>query len=114
MAKAAKVITTDTDGRDEIAFPAVDDPKAYALEISGESMAPVYRDGDLVVVSPAAEVRKGDRVVLKTVSGEYIAKQVRRLARNRVVLDSLNPAFPERIIPTTDIAWMHRIIWASQ
>ena len=32
-------------GWDEIPFPAVEDEHAYALEISGESMQPAYRDG---------------------------------------------------------------------
>src|SRR5712691_10836783 len=33
-------------GWDEIPFPAVTDENAYALEISGDSMMPAYRDGD--------------------------------------------------------------------
>ena len=35
------------------ALPEIADPNAYALEISGESMEPVFRDGDVVIVSPA-------------------------------------------------------------
>ena len=53
-------------GWDEIAFPAVTDEHAYALEISGDSMLPAYRDGDVIIISPAAPVRRGDRVVVKT------------------------------------------------
>jgi phage repressor protein C with HTH and peptisase S24 domain len=49
-------------GWDEIAFPSVNDEHAYALEISGDSMMPAYRDGDVIVVSPAAPIRRGDRV----------------------------------------------------
>ena len=41
-------------GWDEVAFPEVPDPNAYALEISGESMMPLYRDGDIVIISPNA------------------------------------------------------------
>ena len=41
-------------GWDEIAVPEVGDQNAYALEISGESMEPVFRDGDIVIVSPGA------------------------------------------------------------
>ncbi len=41
-------------GWDEIAFPAVDDEHAYALEISGDLMHPAYRDGTVIIVSPAA------------------------------------------------------------
>ena len=57
-------------GWDEIPFPDLGDPHAYALEISGDSMEPAYRDGDIVIISPSAGVRRGDRVVVKTLAGE--------------------------------------------
>ena len=65
-------------GWDEIAFPAVNDEHAYALEISGDSMLPAYRDGDVIIVSPAAPVRRGDRVVVRTKEGEVLAKELKR------------------------------------
>ena len=40
-------------GWEEIAFPSVTDEHAYALEISGDSMKPAYRSGDVIIVSPA-------------------------------------------------------------
>src|ERR1700690_3601115 len=49
-------------GWDEMALPAVDDEHAFALEISGDQMRPLYRDGDVIVVSPATPIRRGDRV----------------------------------------------------
>src|SRR5712692_7761532 len=57
-------------GWDEIPFPAVNDENAYALEISGNSMQPLFRDGDIIVVSPSSPLRRGDRVVVKTKDGE--------------------------------------------
>jgi phage repressor protein C with HTH and peptisase S24 domain len=39
-------------GWDEIRFPRVDDENAYGLEVSGDSMQPLYRDGDVLIVSP--------------------------------------------------------------
>src|SRR5262249_10131205 len=36
----------------EIAMPSVDDEHAFALEISGDQLRPIYRDGDIIVVSP--------------------------------------------------------------
>jgi phage repressor protein C with HTH and peptisase S24 domain len=101
-------------GWDEVAIPEVGDMHAYALEISGESMEPVYRDGDMVVVSPAAPIRRGDRVVVRTVRGEAMAKQLVRRSARRVELRSLNPDHPDFNFDLTEIAWMHRIIWASQ
>ena len=56
-------------GWDELLFPNVGDAQAYALEISGDSMEPVYRDGDRIIVSPAASIRRGDRVVVRTLAG---------------------------------------------
>jgi len=46
------------------------DDGAYALRIVGDSMAPTYRDGSVIVVSPAATVRKDDRVLVKTNDGQ--------------------------------------------
>ncbi len=101
-------------GWDEVTLPDVRDENAYALEVSGDSMMPVYRDGDVIVVSPAASLRKGDRVVVKTMDGEVLAKVLARRGDKRVELMSLNPAFEARVLKTEDILWMARIIWASQ
>src|SRR5487761_2128052 len=73
-------------GWEEIDFPAVAAPRAYALEIAGRSMSPAYRDGDRVIVSPAAPVRRGDRVVVKTISGEIIAKELKRQTAKTIEL----------------------------
>ena len=101
-------------GWDEIGLPEIGDLHAYALEISGESMEPVFRDGDMVVVSPAAPIRRGDRVVARTHAGEVMAKQIVRRSAKRVELKSLNPAHRDRSFDLTEIAWLHRVIWASQ
>lgn len=101
-------------GWDEIPFPELADEHAYALEITGDSMLPVYRDGDRIVVSPAVSVRRGDRVVVKTQSGEVMAKQLVRLTAQRVELKSLNPAFEDRVFALSEVVFIHRIVWASQ
>jgi phage repressor protein C with HTH and peptisase S24 domain len=101
-------------GWEEIAFPELIDPHAYALEINGESMLPVYRDGDRIIVSPEANTRRGDRVVVKTLEGEVMAKQLARLTIRRVELQSFNPQFEDRLLDLADVAFIHRIIWASQ
>jgi phage repressor protein C with HTH and peptisase S24 domain len=62
-------------GWEQIAFPGFDDEHAYALEITGDSMMPIYRDGDRNVVSPSSNVRRGERVLVKTNAGDVMAKQ---------------------------------------
>jgi phage repressor protein C with HTH and peptisase S24 domain len=101
-------------GWDEIAFPAVNDENAYALEISGDSMLPAYRDGDVIMVSPAAPVRRGDRVVVKTKNGEVLVKELKRQTAKLVELKSLNPEHAERTLPINEVVWVARILWASQ
>jgi phage repressor protein C with HTH and peptisase S24 domain len=99
---------------DEVSLPDIADPNAYALEISGSSMEPVYRDGDQVIVSPASPIRRGDRVVARTVRGEVMAKQLARRSARRIELLSLNPEYPSFNFDLAEVQWMHRILWASQ
>ena len=101
-------------GWDEVGLPEVADPHAYALQVTGESMEPVFRSGDLVIASPAAPIRRDDRVVLRTRRGEVMAKQLARRSARRVELRSLNPQHRDRSFDLTDVSWMHRIVWASQ
>lgn len=99
---------------EEIVFPDVKDEHAYALEISGDSMMPLYRDGDIVVVSPAAPVRRGDRVIVKTREGEVLAKELKRRTSKTVELRSLNPEHDDRVLHESEVAFVARVLWASQ
>jgi phage repressor protein C with HTH and peptisase S24 domain len=103
-------------GWDTIDFPhKVDAPNLFALEVSGESMEPVYRDGDTLIVSPNTEnFRKGDRVVVRTKKGEVMAKQLQRLTAQQAVLKSLNPTYPDITLPRNQIMWLARVLWVSQ
>jgi phage repressor protein C with HTH and peptisase S24 domain len=101
-------------GWDEIVFPNLSDESAYALRVSGESMMPLYRDGDIIVVSPAATIRRGDRIVVKTSDGEVMAKVLKRQSATEIELGSLNPEHGDRTLPMRDIDWVARILWASQ
>jgi phage repressor protein C with HTH and peptisase S24 domain len=101
-------------GWDEMALPSVDDEHAYALEISGDQMKPAYRDGDVIVVSPGTPVRRGDRVVVKTRGGEVMVGELKRRTAKALELQSLNPNPVDRTLAAADVAWIARIVWASQ
>ncbi|CAN0371048.1 MAG: helix-turn-helix transcriptional regulator [Hyphomonas sp.] len=101
-------------GWEEVRFPGLETESVYALEISGDSMEPAYRAGDRIIVSPGSEVKPGDRVVAKTVGGEVMAKVLARKNTRIVELASLNPAYPVRSFKPSEIAWLARILWASQ
>ncbi len=99
---------------DAVTFPAADTKEIFAIEVQGSSMLPLYRDGDTLIVEPGAEVRKGDRVVVKTKDGEVLAKLLARKTAKQVELLSLNPEHPNRQFEMAEVEWIARIIWASQ
>ena len=101
-------------GWDEVGLPSANDEHAYALEISGDQMKPAYRDGDVIVVSPATPIRRGDRVVVKTAGGEVLVKELKRRTAKALELQSLNPAHADRTLQASEVAWIARIVWARQ
>ena len=101
-------------GWDEVGLPSVNDEHAYALEISGDQMKPTYRDGDVIVVSPGTPIRRGDRVVVKTTAGEVMVKELKRRTAKTLELQSLNPNHVDRTLAAAEVAWIARIVWASQ
>ena len=78
------------------------------------SMRPAYRDGTALVVSPAAAIRRGDRVVVKTRKGEVMAEELKRRTAKSIELRSLNPSHAERTLGADDVLWIARIMWAGQ
>jgi phage repressor protein C with HTH and peptisase S24 domain len=101
-------------GWDEVPLPQIGDEHAFALKVSGDSMKPVYRAGDIIVVSPAAAIRKGDRVVIKTRRGEVMVKELRKKSAKSVELKSLNSSQADRTLAMNDVDWIARIVWATQ
>lgn len=119
QAGAGKLFTdeglpTGGPGWDEIEFPDLGQDRAFALEVQGESMAPLYRDGDILIVSTTASIRRGDRVVVRLHGGEVLAKELRRRTGRTVELASLNPAHEDRTVPVSEIAWLARVMWVRQ
>lgn len=101
-------------GWDEVVGPDIGDNNAYALEITGDSMAPVCRPGDMIIVSPGATVKNGDRVVVRTKKGEVLAKELIRRTTRRVELKSINGRHPDPVVPAKELDWIARIMWVSQ
>lgn len=101
-------------GWDELDLGGLGRDGVYALEIGGDGMAPPYREGDRIIVDPSVEPRRGDRVVLKTKDGEVMAKELARATAGKVELRAFNPDDPNRTLERKDVAWIARIVWASQ
>lgn len=102
------------EGWAEIEFPNPQKERVYALTIQGDSMLPLYRDGDKIIVEPDSNVKIGDRVVVRTHSGEVMAKLLIHKTEHEVLLQSVNDDYPDPVLKTKDIDWIARIAWVSQ
>lgn len=119
FAQAAQPGYFDSRGRplrahwEETAFPDVSDPHAFALEISGDGLQPVFRHGDLVIVSPSADVGPGDRILVRTQQGEMLIAELQSLNEREVWLKSLGREQAARSLPVNQVQWISRISWAG-
>jgi phage repressor protein C with HTH and peptisase S24 domain len=86
----------------------------FALEVSGDSMLPLYRKGDRLIVARDAPLKRGDRVVVRTAEGEVMAKTLQKRTARTVELASFNSAHKPVAVAVADIDWIARILWASQ
>jgi phage repressor protein C with HTH and peptisase S24 domain len=102
------------EGWDELLFPDVADPYAYALEVGGGLLAPAYRDGDTLIVSPQASLRRGDRVVVRMADDLVQIRQLVRRGGRKLEVASLVPGQGESATANEEVAFVHRIVWASQ
>ena len=98
---------------DEVIFPDLSDPTAFALEIKGEDYAPIFGDGTILIMSPQSEVRRGDRVVARTTDNRVMVRSLLRKTALRLELQSILHDGKTELIHITDLVWMARIIWVS-
>jgi phage repressor protein C with HTH and peptisase S24 domain len=98
----------------EIAFPDMDDENLYAIAVSGNALEPTYRDGTILIVSPNASIRRGDRVVIKTKDGKLAVSALKRRTSKLIELRALDAEAAERMVALHELLWMQRVVWASQ
>ena len=108
-------LPTGGDGWEEIDFPDLGtSEQVFALEVTGDALAPLYRDGDVLILSPTAPIRKGDRVVVRLRNGEITAGELKRRLVKSLEIHPLARAGEERTIPMEDVHWTARVMWARQ
>lgn len=102
---------------DYLPCPDVGDPQAFAARVVGESMAPDYSEGDIVVFSPAAPVEDGcDCFVRLETSHETTFKRVffADPQRQTLRLQPLNPRFAPQQLDRSAVAGLYRAVWRLQ
>ena len=101
-----------------VAAPGVTDPDAFAARVVGDSMLPEYREGDIVVFSPAAAVTDGcDCFVRLEPDHETTFKRVffepapKKGGPQGVRLQPLNAKYPPRVLERSQVAGLYRAVW---
>jgi len=88
----------------------VQDRKAFAVTVSGDSMIPEFKPGDHVVVSPSSRPELGKPVIVRTVHGDVLCKFFQTKDGGKVViLSSVNSNYSPIEIPMSEIAWIYPI-----
>ena len=99
---------------EQMTFPDIEDENIYAVEVSGNSLEPTYRHGTILIISPNAAIRRGDRIVVKTKDGQVAVSELKRRTSKLIELRSLNAEADERSVMLHEVLWMQRIAWATQ
>lgn len=103
------------DAWERLQFPMRDVSEgAYVLEITDASLEPQFQSGDRLILSPGAQVRVGDQVMMMTAKGELAAFEMLRRTDSHVTLMSAASHSEAHIYAAVDIAWIARILWVSQ
>ncbi len=98
---------------DYVPVVGLTDPDAFAATVCGDSMTPDYAEGDVVVFSPAADVTDdADCFARLLPHHDTTFKRVTlNEAQSQITLRPLNPAYPVRTLPRTQVVGLYRAVF---
>lgn len=99
---------------ERLPFPDPSNKNLFALEVSGDRMLPLYRDGDIIIAAPGSAVRRGDRVVVKPHHDHLAVMQMQRRTQTATEFSSFDQTRNNLVLKHAEIDWIARIVWASQ
>jgi SOS-response transcriptional repressor LexA len=82
------------------------DEKAFAVRLIGDSMGPLYVEGDLLVLQPGREIYSGCLAVVRLANDGILFRRVERRAE-RLVLVPLNQQYKTEEFACEEIAWAY-------
>lgn len=97
-----------------ISFPDKRHEPLYALTVVGDSMKPLYRDGDVLFISTSAKPGPGDRVVVKLMDEDLVVRVMKEQTSRTVCFHAVNPDHPDIALEPSSIEWIAKIVYASQ
>lgn len=90
------------------------DHASFALKICDQSMSPLYRKGDILVLSKHMPLAPHDRCVIKSLNGSFHAGALVTQQSGGVELMQIDNQTIRAWLPKTAIDWVARILWVSQ
>ncbi len=88
-----------------------EDPQAFAVKLTGDSMQPVYGPGDVAIIYPSRPPRNGKVVIarLNDDHGGDVVFKLYQASRDQVTLSSYNPAYPPITHAREDFSWIYPV-----
>lgn len=96
-------------GFDDVPRPrGTKDPHCYALRVRGDSMEPVYMDGETIVLDTTKPVHDKNHAVVRVGGKTYF--KIYRQVQGRITLQSFNREHPEITCSPEEITFKHRVV----
>jgi phage repressor protein C with HTH and peptisase S24 domain len=103
---------------DYVGCPDVADRDAFAARVHGDSMTPKYREGDIVIFSPAAQPRDGDDCFVRFADGQTTFKRVffetGEAGKTVMRLQPRNEKYRPQVVPGDAISGLYRAVYRYQ
>jgi SOS-response transcriptional repressor LexA len=103
---------------DYVGCPDVFDKDAFAARVHGDSMTPKYREGDIVIFSPALNPKNGDDCFVRFGDGQTTFKRVffeQNEGGEAVIrLQPRNEKYRPQVIKSEEVAGLYKAIFRYQ
>jgi phage repressor protein C with HTH and peptisase S24 domain len=87
---------------------------SFGVEITGSDFDPIYRDGDTLVATRGAEIRRGDRIIIGTTAGTVLVRKIVRHDADGYYLEAIRQPGQPQFVPQDQVRFTARIQWVSQ
>jgi phage repressor protein C with HTH and peptisase S24 domain len=101
-----------------VSCPDLRDDDAFAARVHGDSMTPKYREGDIVIFSPAAAPRDGDDCFVRFADGQTTFKRVffetGEGGKPVIRLQPRNEKYRPQVVPGDAVSGLYRAVYRYQ
>lgn len=101
-----------------VSCPDLQDRDAFAARVHGDSMTPKYRQGDIVIFSPALAPREGDDCFVRFHDGQTTFKRVffesGENGASVIRLQPRNEKYRPQVVPSENVTGLYRAVYRYQ